>query len=445
MICCYESLFGECQSLIDGGIQAIFLKGTPGIGKSCFLDFALSRFLQQGKTVLYAHGRSNRVYKFYAPSAGGGYERSYGVIKSLTELEMARNNDVDFVLFDPHEDSAKTQDYEQRHFFGKPFLVAVSPDPEKCKALFKTATQSMAILYMGPLSPDEAEEMRSVCFDNSVSRDVVRSRYEIMGGIPRYLFGKILPNGFDSSLDQVKQKQERALREATEKPQVIDGGDVDANFEHLWSLYFVKPLSTNATVDHYRYTIEVCGDDARARLRNRLMEKEVNDLWKLYENTLSHNGTLRGIRYEAYAHKKILVEGFNGVAMSLTERGTGTTTAQVTIPASLPKIILPDNNLGQPLVNAIGQARGQTSGAYILPSTSNFPAIDSAFVSESRAMPFQVKAGRSKRLSQNAGTTFTALECHELFFVVPDDMTMPKKLAGGPAQLKQYRFILKED
>ena len=127
-----------------------------------------------------------------------------------------------------------------------------------------------------------------------------------MGGIPRYLFCKILPNGFDSSLDQIKQKQERALREAVETPQVIDGGDVDANFKHLWSLYFVNPLYTNATVDHYRYTIEVCSDDARARLRDRLMEKEVKDLWKLYENTLSQNGTLRGIRYEAYAHKKIL-------------------------------------------------------------------------------------------------------------------------------------------
>jgi len=309
----------------------------------------------------------------------------------------------------------------------------------------KTAAQSMAILYMGPLSPDEAEGMRKACYNSSVSTELVSRRYKIMGGVPRYLFAKLLPNGFDSALDQVKQKQEKALREAVDQPQVIDGGDLDANFKHLWSLYFVKPLSTNAAVDHYRYTIEICGDDARARLRDRLMEKEVKELWSLYENTSAQNGTLRGVRFEAYAHKKILAEGFNGIAVSLTQSGTGTSTAQVTIPASLPKIILPDNNLGQPLVNGIGEARRQRSGGYILPHLSNFPVLDSAFASAGGTIPLQMKTGQSKPLSQNAGTIFTALGCHDLFFVVPDDLTMPRKLVGGPAQLKQYRFVLKED
>lgn len=442
---CYESLFGECQALIDGGIQGIFLKGTPGIGKSCFLDYALHRFLQQEKTVLYAHGRRNYVYKFYPPRAGSGFERSHGVAKSLIELELASNDDVDVVLFDPHEDSAKTQDYEKSHFFGKPFVVAVSPDPENCKALLKTAAQSMACLYMGPLSPNEAEEMREACYTSSVSRQLVSSRYKVMGGLPRYLFAKLLPNGFDSALDQVKQKQEKALREAVDQPQVIDGGDVDANFKHLWSLYFLKPLSANSTVDHYRYTIEICGDDARARLRDRLMEKDVKDLWNLYENTLAQNGSLRGIRFEAYAHKKILTEGVNGIAVSLTQSGTGTTTAHVTIPASLPKIILPNNNLGQPFVDGVEEARGRTSGGYILPYLSNFPVLDSAFVSRSGTIPIQMKEGRSKSLSRNAGTLFTALSCHDLFFIVPDDLAVQRKLAGGPARLKQYRLVLKED
>jgi len=102
-------------------------------------------------------------------------------------------------------------------------------------------------------------------------------------------------------------------------------------------------------MDHYRSTIEICGDDARTRLRDRLMEKEVKDLWSLYKNTLAQNGTLRGVRFEAYAHKKTLAEGARGIAVSLTQTGIGKSTTQVTIPASLPQIILSDNNFCQPL------------------------------------------------------------------------------------------------
>jgi hypothetical protein len=80
----------------------------------------------------------------------------------------------------------------------------------------------------------------------------------------------------------------------------------------------------------------------------------------LYKNTLAQNGTLREIRF----------------AVSLTQTGIGKIPTQVTIPAPLLKIVLPDNNLGQPLINAIGEARRQTSGGYIFPHLSNFPVPD---------------------------------------------------------------------
>lgn len=305
----YLSLFSECQSLMAGGIQAMFVKGSPGIGKSCFLDYALYRFLKEEKTVLYADCPFDVIYKFYPPSRGGGYERTSGVFDSLTRLGMA-NAEVDVVLFDPHEDSGKTQDYTRKHFFGKFIVVAVSPDPENCKKLVKATGHSQALLYMGTLALEEAELMRNACYTNSVTQELLMKRYKIMGGVARYLFAKLLPNGVDSSLNQVKQKQEMALRQAVEQPHVIDGGELDAISKHLWSLYFLKPLCNNdGTVDHYHYSIELCGEDARARLRDRLLEKDVRSLWTLYENTLDQNGTLKGIRFEAYAHKKILAEG----------------------------------------------------------------------------------------------------------------------------------------
>lgn len=109
----YKPLFRKCDELINHtGIQGIFLKGTPGIGKSCFLDYACHQFLQQGKTVLYSHGCRDLVYKFYPEREEGGFNVFKGVHNMLLTLEAANSPDVDIVLFDPHEDSKKTQNYE---------------------------------------------------------------------------------------------------------------------------------------------------------------------------------------------------------------------------------------------------------------------------------------------------------------------------------------------
>ena len=441
----FVSLYSECQSLWGGGIQAIFVKGTPGIGKSCFLDYALFRFLMEQKTVLYADCPSDCIYKFYPPSKGGGYELLQGVFHALTKLDVARSTAVDVVLFDPHENAMETQRYTRKHFFGKNILVAVSPDPGNCKKLLKATAQSQAILYLGTLSLAEAKQMRSALYTNSVSEELLTRRYTNIGGVPRYLFSKLLPNGEDSALEQVKQKQEQSLRQAVDQPQVIDGGEVDAAFTHLWSLYSLQPLrNSDGTVDYYNYSIELCGENARTRLRDRLMEKEVKSLWALYDNTLDQNDTLKGIRFEAYAHKKILAEGVTGIAQSLTTTGTGSATRQFTIPASVPKIVLKDNNLGQPLTDAILEARKNPSGGYLLPHLSDYPVLDSVFTPTTGTVPLQMTPGRSKALSATAETLFHGLGCLELFVVVPDDRTMSRKLAGGPNQLKQFRIILRE-
>ena len=74
----------------------------------------------------------------------------------------------------------------------------------------------------------------------------------------------------------------------------------------------VPPIENDS--EFYDYTIEPCCSDARVRIRDRLMEKEVNALWRLFQHTEERNVSLRGVRYEAYAHKKTLVEGINGIA-----------------------------------------------------------------------------------------------------------------------------------
>ena len=260
----------------------------------------LHRYLRDGKRVLYANGPRNWVYTFYPD---GGLDENYGLDKSLIELKLANDTNIDMVLFDPHENSARTLDFQKSHFYGKHFIVAMSPDPENCKKLVKTSQTSKASLYMGTLSLPEAETMRTACYDH-VPFEVLHARYGIMGGIPRYLFGTLLSAGINEAKNEVEQEQLRALNDAVEHPLQIDGGEVTSQFKHLWTLYHLQPVSTAGVPDYHRYTIEICSDDARTKLRNKLMEKSVMELWNLYRDTVEQHGALRGIRYEAYAHKK---------------------------------------------------------------------------------------------------------------------------------------------
>ena len=79
----------------------------------------------------------------------------------------------------------------------------------------------------------------------------------------------------------------------------------------LSHLYHLQPALENGRTNFRKYTIELVCEDVRARIRDKLMNKDVNELWNLYISTMERHGTLKGIRYEAYAHKKIIAHGVN--------------------------------------------------------------------------------------------------------------------------------------
>lgn len=49
---CYETALNHCHTAWNADFQIVFLKGTPGVGKSVFLDYALSSLITDGKKVL---------------------------------------------------------------------------------------------------------------------------------------------------------------------------------------------------------------------------------------------------------------------------------------------------------------------------------------------------------------------------------------------------------
>jgi hypothetical protein len=443
---CYDEIWTICQDeVIDGtsSLTGIVISGTPGVGKSCFLDFALHKLLiEQGKPVLYLHGKDGHAY-VYTIGDDGIVERQRHTIAHVRENDIAA--EVDFVLIDPPE-GGDPNFFSEGNLMSKKFILAVSPDRNNCQSLRKGRGQLK--LYMGTRTIEELEKMRATCYPTVPARVVV-DRFQEFGGIPRFIFEAFVDRagGHDLALEHIRSYQQNALRDIVESPQRIDSGEVVGAYKSLWTLYHIQSVAgEDGSTNYFKFTIAPCCDDARTRIRDELMQKSVSDLWSTYSGTREDLGALRGIRFEAYAHKKILVEGLTQNATGLTRRGLSKKASKsVNVPASSTKIDLPNNDVGVALQAAVTAARAATSSSYLLPHLSNFPVVDSIFIpiGHGEAIQLQMKAGKSRPLSaEKADAIKTATGSNDLVFVVPDCLTMTKQLPG--ASLKQYRIVLNE-
>ncbi|KAL3913025.1 MAG: hypothetical protein SGARI_000862 [Bacillariaceae sp.] len=361
---------------------------------------------------------------------------------SLQEAQTnKRAGDVDYVLYDPQEDPKETQKFSLSFFCGKNVLIAVSPDLQNCSKIIKDA-KIISELYMGPTDLVESEAMRVACYGTSVSAEELQQRFDQIGGIPRLLFLAKSPlpvEGYDDSvLRVISDRQNFALNDLVENPSRIDSGSVASSFKSLWALYHLVPDERFTS-----YKIELCCDNGRKLLRRRLLTMDVRKLWNLYYNTDQRLGALRGIRYEAYAHKKILVDGIDLMAKKLNQSAISKASEiQVLIPPGSREFALHDNNVDN--LQAQRALVHQSGGGYMLPYLPSYPVIDSAFVNASNScVMLQMKAGWSKPLSDKAASVIAALG-NTFVVVTPEENIVTKQLSVAPAGMKQYVLILQE-
>ena len=243
------------------------------------------------------------------------------------------------------------------------------------------------------------------------------------------------------------EKLTAAIKLAVEQPTLIDAGIVASQFKHLWSLYHLVPESNGA---YDSYTIEVCGDGPLATLKRRLLEFKVQELWDMYAQTHSNMGTLRGIRYEAYVHKRILAHGLEATACKLgvanvLSKNVPANLLQLNIPVSTNRHYLEDNDVASKLATAIHNA--SSKGAYLVPRLPNFPVLDSIYVPPSSdssiKVGFQIKAGNSKPLSADKVPSIVSTFGSSMVVVVPHEYVLTKRLQG-PAALQQFLLILNQ-
>lgn len=441
---CYEPLFAEgLRQFEENKIQTAFIVGTPGVGKSCFLDYLLVKYTSKGSTVLYLSGPRNEAYLFRDGQVFVSDLEKLTV--NLRELEH-RSIDFDVVLFDPHETPAATNILHKDHLYGKPAFVSISPDKHNCQKLRKDLqTEGLYVdLYMGTVPLNEAQKMREQCFPQASSR-AVEERYKVLGGIARYLYAWD-KGGLNVIPAKIVQRQAVALNDIVANPLRIDLKEVPTEFKELWSLYHLEPVLENGVIKWDKCTVELCCHDAKARVRDKLLERTVQQCWKTYTSTDPIHGTLRGIRYEAYAHKKIMTAGLSGTALSLTKNGIGCSTVTVDIPAGLDHVIVPSNTIDKRLSEIITD----TKEGYLLPERTNFPVVDSMAVGgkvgkKAGVVNLQMKAGRSDDLSKScAKSIMEATKQDALIFIAPNENIMLKALKGAPPKMKQFVLIVCE-
>ena len=129
----YKTALNHCHTAWNVGFQIIYLKGTPGVGKSVCLDYFLSSLIANKKKVLLIKGPTDQAFLFLSHSTKPRKTNS-GALEALRG-EWAK--EADYVLIDPPENSAESQKYAHEFLHSKKTAAAVPPDPENLKKISK--------------------------------------------------------------------------------------------------------------------------------------------------------------------------------------------------------------------------------------------------------------------------------------------------------------------
>ena len=280
---CYSDIWGIVQqhyNIIEDGpiamtgtLDGFVISGTPGVGKSCFLDFCLHNLLRLGKSVCYFYGKTMTAKIIKAD----GTTETYSVAENF---EGALAGQADFLLIDPPENANPDFLGGRWGLEGKKFILAGSQNRNNCQAIRKET--STVKLYMGTCSRQESEEMRVACYPG-VTQERAALRFGEFGGIPRFLFkAVVIVDGEDIVLNEDRQCQRSALADLIRNPKRID--DMESLDSCLSTKFHVEPISLeNGSINYMKYTIQPCAEDD-------VLHHILDEIWSLSNEGLSLDG-----------------------------------------------------------------------------------------------------------------------------------------------------------
>jgi hypothetical protein len=361
---CYPQFFDYAmeirKSSVDGTAGCIFI-GNPGIGKSCWLNFALVRLLQMGVTVFVERMSKGDVWLF---KDGKCWYEEHSSKGSLLRREIDDDKTAVY-LFDP--DMGKGEPT----FPVKAFtIVASSPN----RANYKQFDRAMAAHTEGEnlrYFPCWAEEELILC--NPTIEEIVRERFLIWGGIPRYVFNKAQEKLRGMLKTSISGVDLQLIERYINTPEISE--DDQKKLSHMLVQYHVE-------TPHIRGTLDFASEEIGRLVIDETLERDAQKLVSHYQWCARQQwqGPYAGHVWEYLCHF-LLAEG--RLELQPLDQGM--------------------KNKRNILVNGRVQVESGkmavmksiiANGRYFKPAVSNFPVIDSAVMDNDQVYGFQITVAR---------------------------------------------------
>ena len=363
---CYKEFWNfavEVKNLSgdDGGAGCLFI-GNPGIGKSCWLNYTLIRLLQEDKTVLLERTQHGDRWLF---KDGRCYQAKQE--RDLIQLMDVIERDAGaFYLFDPDKEGSDEP---------KPVdaftIIASSPNNKHYKVFVKSKMITTKGHYKRYFPCWALEELQRC---NLLDVAAAQDRFEVWGGIPRYVFAEDQEE-LKEHLHRHVTSVDLGLIERYRGTLEISQQDQD-KLSHMLVQYRVESPYLKGELD---FASPFIGD----LIIKQKLESDHQALITHYQKCLRQQwqGVYAGHLWEHLCH--YLLPASNG--------GAGLRIEPLEPGAVNGKIILK-------LIAALDVGRGRlddmapaiSNGKYFQPSASNFPVIDSALKEGNAVYGFQI-------------------------------------------------------
>ncbi|GAM24294.1 hypothetical protein SAMD00019534_074690 [Acytostelium subglobosum LB1] len=362
--------------------------GNPGIGKSCFLYYLMAEIAKKKETMVIhsIHSNDEHSYYLYGYDLNGSPILKHGP-KALVVPYLTKKST--YFLVDSKKESnvaAKT-------------IIVSSPDPTQYKEFLKN--DRTARMYMPPWEKDEVDHVRPLLYPQ-VTQATLDDLWSKWGGIPRFILEKADNPAFQHSLEQVipTLNLDDCLK-------CIGEEDPQAPGSH--KIIQIIPIDV---VGIPKYGAMELRFSSKYVANVAVQAIEANNMQQVIANLAVPrflHSPLGGSFLEAAVHRKLKQHGGTFQRRALKTNIMDTIT--------FPK---PSSSLVIKSISDIGPALGNV---YLVPSFSNFPAIDSLIkpnqlfqVTVSPDHPPLMKE-LSSIVDQLGGTVANV----ELYFVLPPD------------------------
>jgi hypothetical protein len=356
---------------LEGMARSVFLTGTPGIGKTAFLCYFITKLREQRWKVLFGSRSMGNKFLFWDKDG-----KEFRLKKETVEDEYLECRDIFFVW----------DSIEMPTAFG-PRVLCSSPRDNIGNQFKKTAR----ILYMPTWSWEEIDAVYERIYsklNGLLSRNVIAARFFVLGGVPRLLFDNLntlacklidiaIVNTDQENLKQVASSDGAKAADSVSHRLIHRIIDASVDQDDFTECRIAFPSSY--------VSFEIMKQYSKNRRENALNFLEETSHVGIF-------GSLRGSIFEPFAHLYIQ-NGFEARARLLNADGTSQEVS-ISIPRREKSVVF-----GNYSEIAGDLELRSNEEKYFQPVSKTFECIDSWVVKDKETWAFQMTVGYTHKIS----------------------------------------------